>query len=59
MAPTTNNRPCAQHTETSGGRSGHTSRTVTVSMFVDLNYMKKLVLRVHERTQVACCYYCN
>ncbi len=31
MAPTTNNKPCAQHTETSGGRSGHTSRTVTQS----------------------------
>ncbi len=30
MAPTTNNKPCAQHTETSGGRSGHLSRTVTV-----------------------------
>ncbi len=29
MAPTTNNKPCAQHTETSSGRSGHTSTTVT------------------------------
>ncbi len=28
MAPT-NNKPCAQHTETSGGQPGHTSRTVT------------------------------
>ncbi len=28
MAPT-NNKPCAQHTETSGGRSGHISKTVT------------------------------
>ncbi len=27
MAPT--NKPCAQHTETSGGQPGHTSRTVT------------------------------
>ncbi len=25
----TNNKPCAQHTETSGGQPGHTSRTVT------------------------------
>ncbi len=25
MAPT--NKPCSQHTETSGGQSGHTSRT--------------------------------
>ncbi len=31
MAPTTNNKPCAQHTGTSCGGSGHTSRTVTVS----------------------------
>ncbi len=31
MASTTNNKPCAQHTETSGGRLGHTSRTVTLS----------------------------
>ncbi len=31
MAPTTNNKPCAQHTETSGGRSGHTSRTMKTS----------------------------
>ncbi len=30
MAPT-NNKPCAQHTETSGGQPGHTSRTVTVT----------------------------
>ncbi len=29
MAPT-NNKPCALHTETSGGQPGHTSRTVTV-----------------------------
>ncbi len=30
MAPTTTtNKPCAQHTETSGGQPGHTSRTVT------------------------------
>ncbi len=29
MAPT-NNKPCAQHTETSGGQPGHTSRTVTL-----------------------------
>ncbi len=29
MAPTTNNKPCAQHTEISGGQPGHTSRTVT------------------------------
>ncbi len=28
MAPT-NNKPCAQHTETSGNQPGHTSRTVT------------------------------
>ncbi len=28
MAPT-NNKPCALHTETSGGQPGHTSRTVT------------------------------
>ncbi len=28
MAPT-NNKPCAQQTETSGGQPGHTSRTVT------------------------------
>ncbi len=28
MAPT-NNKPCAQHTETSGGQPGHTSRTMT------------------------------
>ncbi len=28
MEPTTNNKPCAQHTDTSGGRSGHTIRTV-------------------------------
>ncbi len=28
MAPT-NNKPCAQHTETSGGQPRHTSRTVT------------------------------
>ncbi len=32
MAPT-NNKPCAQHTETSGGQPGHTSRTVTVISF--------------------------
>ncbi len=25
----TNNKPCAQHTETSGGRPGHFSRPVT------------------------------
>ncbi len=31
MAPT-NNKPCAQHTETSGGQPGHTSRTVTASV---------------------------
>ncbi len=29
VAPT-NNKPCAQHTETSGGQPGHTSRTVTL-----------------------------
>ncbi len=28
----TNNKPCAQHTETFGGQPGHTSRTVTTSM---------------------------
>ncbi len=32
MAPT-NNKPCAQHTETSGGQPGHTSRTVTQYIF--------------------------
>ncbi len=31
MAPTTNNKPYAQHTETSGGKPGHTSRTVIPS----------------------------
>ncbi len=30
MAPT-NNKPCAQHTETTGGQPGHTSRTVTTT----------------------------
>ncbi len=35
MAPT-NNKPCALHTETSGGQPGHTSRTVT-KWLVDLN----------------------
>ncbi len=29
MAPTTSNKPCAQHTEISGAQPGHTSRTVT------------------------------
>ncbi len=33
MAPT-NNKPCALHTETSGGQPGHTSRTVTDLGFV-------------------------
>ncbi len=33
MAPTTNNKPFAQHTETSGGQPRHTSRTVTQPPF--------------------------
>ncbi len=33
MAPT-NNKPCALHTETSGGQPGHTSRTVTILTYI-------------------------
>ncbi len=33
MAPATNNKPCAQHTDTSSGQPGHTSRTVTQTLW--------------------------
>ncbi len=33
MTPTTNNKPCAQHTETSGSQPGHISRTVTQALW--------------------------
>ncbi len=36
MAPTTNNKPSAQHTETSGGRSGQTSWIVTQVVYICL-----------------------
>ncbi len=39
MAPT-NNKPCALHTETSGGQPGHTSRTVTQTMTVRLETVR-------------------
>ncbi len=40
MAPT-NNKPCAQHTETSGGQPGHTSRTVTILGLINSNMNKR------------------
>ncbi len=42
MAPT-NNKPCAQHTETSGGQPGHTSRTVTVTSVCFLRFDGELL----------------
>ncbi len=42
MAPTTNNKPCAQHTETSGGRPGHINRTVTLLSFYKTKFKDKI-----------------
>ncbi len=52
MAPTTNNKPCVQHTETSGGQPGHTSRTVTVCSKTMVHF-KKFSIKTMENFVLA------
>ncbi len=55
MAPT-NNKPCAQHTETSGGQPGHTSRIVTGRSFHQMGTVHDVLNMDIFLTQTHCTF---